>query len=133
MNNWMFGKRIFREINFTPGIKEIFISKIHLVTVDLPIEQVVSFSGSLSAGDQKSFEENPLIAQLTAIMLDKGTQSMDRFKIKKLLNSLGIKIQFESNRNALTFTGKFLKKDTEAFINILSRSFEKSKIRRRGI
>ena len=42
------------EINFTPDIKEIFISKIHLVTVDLPIEQVVSFSGSISAGDQKS-------------------------------------------------------------------------------
>ena len=108
------------EINFTPDIKEIFISKIHLVTVDLPIEQVVSFSGSISAGDQESSDRNPLIADLTASMLDKGTLSMDRFEIKKLLNSLGIKIQFNSNRNALTFSGKFLKKDTEPFMKILA-------------
>ena len=108
------------EINFTPNIKEIFISKIHLVTVDLPIEQVVSFSGSISAGDQKSADGNPLIADLTASMLDKGTQSMDRFEITKLLNSLGIKIQFESKSNALTFSGKFLKKDTEAFMKVLA-------------
>ena len=45
---------------------------------------------------------------------------MDRFEIKKLLNSLGIKIQFDSTRNALTFSGKFLKKDTEAFMKILA-------------
>ena len=53
-------------------------------------------------------------------MLDRGTLSMDRFKIKKYLNSLGIKIQFDSNKSALTFSGKFLKKDTEAFIKILA-------------
>ena len=63
---------------------------------------------------------NPLIAELTASMLDKGTLSKDRFEIKKLLNSLGIKIQFDSNRNALTFSGKFLKKDTEVFMKILA-------------
>ena len=108
------------EINFTPNIKEIYISKIHLVTVDLPIEQVVSFSGSISAGDQKSPEDNPLIADLTAAMLDKGTQSMDRFEITELLNSLGIIIQFDSKSNVLTFSGKFLKKDTEIFMNTLA-------------
>ena len=115
------------EINFTPDIKEIFISKIHLVTVDLPIEQVVSFSGSISAGDQKSPDSNPLIADLTASMLDKGTSSMDRFEIKKLLNSLGIKIQFDSNRNTLTFSGKFLKKDTDSFMKILADLLKKPK------
>ena len=108
------------EINFTPDIKEIFISKIQLVTVDLPIDQVVSFSGSISAGDEKFFDNDPLIADLTANMLDKGTLSMDRFEIKKLLDSLGIKIQFDSNKNVLSFSGKFLKKDTEAFIKILA-------------
>ena len=108
------------EINFTPHIKEMFISKIHLVTVDLPIEQVVSFSGSISTADKSFSENNPLIADLTASMLDKGTLSMDRFEIKKLLNSLGITIQFDSNSSALTFSGKFLKKDTEAFMKILA-------------
>ena len=108
------------EINFTPNIKEIHISKIHLVTVDLPIEQVVSFSGSISAGDQKSPKDNPLIADLTASMLDKGTKSMDRFEITKLLNSQGIKIQFDSNSHALIFSGKFLKKNTENFMKILA-------------
>ena len=80
----------------------------------------MSFSGSITAGDRKSSDSNPLIAELTASMLDKGTLSMDRFKMQKLLNSLGIKIQFDSNKNALTFSGKFLKKDTEAFIKILA-------------
>ena len=75
---------------------------------------------SRQTGDQKSNDSNPLIADLTASMLDKGTMSMDRFKIKKLLNRLGIKIQFDSNRNALNFNGKFLKKDTEAFMKILA-------------
>ena len=108
------------EINFTPNIKEIFISKIHLVTVEMPIKEVVSFSGSISAGNQKSPEDDPLIAILTASMLDKGTHSMDRFEITELLNSLGIKIRFESKDNALIFTGKFLKKDTEIFMKLLA-------------
>lgn len=108
------------EINFAPNIKEIFISKIHLVTVKLPVEQVVSFSGSISAGDQKSPKGNLLLADLTASMLDKGTLSMDRFELTELLDSLGIKIQFESKSNALIFSGKFQKKNTEAFIQILA-------------
>ena len=53
-------------------------------------------------------------------MLDKGTLSLDRFEITKLLNSLSIKIQFDSKSNAPTFSGKFLKKDTEAFMKILA-------------
>ena len=120
-------KKYSAEINFTPDIKEIFISKIHLVTVDLPIEQVVSFSGSISVEEQKSPYNNPLIAELTASMLDKGTLSMDRFEIKKLLNSLGMKIQFDSNKNTLKFSGKFLKKDTEEFMKILADLLKKPK------
>lgn len=108
------------EINFTPNIKEIYISNIHLVTVKLPTEQVISCSGSILAGNQKSPPESPLLADLTASMLDKGTLSMDRFEITELLNSLGIKIQFESKSNVLTFKGKFLKKDTETFSKILA-------------
>lgn len=108
------------EINFAPGIKETYISKIHLVTVELPIKQVVSCSGSILAGDQKSPNDSPLLADLTASMLDKGTFNMDRFEIAELLNSLGIKLQFDSKSNALTFKGKFLKKDTNTFMQILA-------------
>ena len=108
------------EINFTPGIKETYISKIHLVTAEMAVEEVVSFSGSIFAGDPESRNESPLIAELTASMLEKGTLSMDRFEITQLMDSLGISIQFRIDGDSLKFNGKFLKKDTKTFINILA-------------
>ena len=107
-------------INFTPKIKEIFISNIHLATLNLEIDEVISCSGSIPVGDALSPTELPLLAELTASMIDKGTRNMNRFEIAKTLDSRGIELRFNSTNNALYFEGKFLKKDTETFIKILS-------------
>ena len=108
------------EINFTPRIKEANISSIEIATIDLDIENVISCSGSIAVGSNDSPIQSPMVAELTSTMLDKGTSTMDRFEIAELMDSKGIELNFQTTKNTLNFTGKFLKKDTETFIKILS-------------
>lgn len=115
------------EINFTPNIKELNIYDIHLASVEMPVEQVISCTGSIPAGDSIAPKESALLADLTASMLDKGTENMDRFEIADFLNSLGIQLSFESTEDALMFRGRFLKKDSEQFVKILAELLRRPK------
>lgn len=115
------------EINLTPKIKELTISGIHFASVAMSVDQVISCTGSIPAGDSAAPEGSALLADFTASMLDKGSKNMDRFEIAEFLNSLGIQLQFESAENALVFQGRFLKKDSEHFVQILSELLRRPK------
>lgn len=108
------------EVDFTPHIESFFLGAVEVTTVKMPVEGVVSFVGSLAAGDFQSPDDSPLLADLTADMLDKGTLNKSRFEISELLDESGMKLNFSSNSHALEFKGKFLKKNTQDFISILA-------------
>lgn len=93
---------------------------IEVIAIDRPIEQVVSFSGSLVAGDRSSPPDAPLLASLTAAMLDQGTQKQDRFQIAETLDRLGAQIQFSADSHHVRFSGRFLRQRSGAVINLLA-------------
>ena len=93
---------------------------IEVIAIDRPIEQVVSFSGSLVAGDRSSPPDAPLLASLTAAMLDQGTQKQDRFQIAETLDRLGAQIQFSADSHHVRFSGRFLRQRSGSVINLLA-------------
>jgi zinc protease len=107
-------------VNFTPHIREAAIGPIQLITVDMPLEKVVSFVGSFSAGNAYNPADNPLLASLTAQMLDQGTDRNDRFALAESLDTLGAKLGFQAGAHSLSFSGKFLRNDAGFVIDLLA-------------
>lgn len=107
-------------VDFSSGVRRETVAGIELVTIDMPIEGVVSFVGSFAAGEALSPEEHPMLAGLTAAMLDKGTSSKDRFAIAEFLDTLGADISFSADSHSLDFSGRFLRPDAGAVLELLA-------------
>lgn len=107
-------------VNFSARMQRAQIGDIELIAIDMPIEKVVSFVGSLAAGDSLSPDDAPMRASLTAAMLDKGTTQYDRFRIAENLDALGADIGFAAGDQSLGFSGRFLRADAGRVIEILA-------------
>ncbi|MDQ8195998.1 pitrilysin family protein [Coraliomargarita sp. SDUM461004] len=107
-------------VDFSTHMQQAQIGGIRLVAIDMPIDNVVSFVGSIAAGDSLSPANAPMLASLTAAMLDKGTTSQDRFKIAEKLDTLGADISFSSGAQNLNFAGQFLRPDAGSVLEILA-------------
>lgn len=107
-------------VDFTSRMKRETIAGIDVITVDMPIEGVVSYVGSFAAGEALSPKDKPMLAGLTAAMLDKGSSSKDRFAIAELLNSLGADISFVAGSHSLEFSGRFLRPNAGAVLELLA-------------
>jgi zinc protease len=107
-------------VQFSPHIQESQIGPIRLIAVDMPIDKVVSFVGSFAAGNAQNPKDNPLLAGLTAQMLDQGTEKNDRFVLAESLDTLGATIKFDSSNHSLSFSGKFLRESAGFVIDLLA-------------
>jgi zinc protease len=107
-------------VEFSSQMQRAQIGDIELIAIDLPIDNVVSFVGSIAAGDSLSPADAPMLASLTAAMLDQGTTSQDRFQIAEKLDKLGAHLGFSSEDQSLQFSGKFLRADAGSFLQILA-------------
>ena len=107
-------------VDFSSQMQRAQIGDIELIAIDLPIDNVVSFVGSIAAGDSLSPADAPMLATLTAAMLDQGTANQDRFQIAEKLDQLGANLGFSSGDQSLNFSGKFLRADAGSFLQILA-------------
>ncbi len=107
-------------VDFSSQMQRAQIGEIELIAIDMPIDNVVSFVGSIAGGDSLSPDDAPMLASLTAAMLDKGTQNQDRFQIAEKLDTLGAGIGFGSDEQSLQFSGKFLRADAGAVLSLLA-------------
>jgi zinc protease len=107
-------------VDFSSRMQRADIGPIELIAIDMPIEGVVSFVGSMAAGDSLSPLDRPMLASLTASMLDKGTTGADRFEIAEQLDTLGAAIHFSSDSQTLGFSGKFLRTDAGPVMELLA-------------
>lgn len=107
-------------VDFSSQMQRAQIGDIELIAIDLPIDNVVSFVGSIAAGDSLSPADAPMLATLTAAMLDQGTVNQDRFQIAEKLDQLGANLGFSSGDQSLNFSGKFLRADAGSFLQILA-------------
>jgi zinc protease len=96
------------------------INGIDVIAAKTGVKDVITFTGSLAAGDAFSPESNSMIADLTGNMLDKGTTKSEKFALAKKLEDIGATVSFSVGSNTLSFSGKLLKKDLAAVVGLLA-------------
>ncbi|HEY9250105.1 MAG TPA: pitrilysin family protein [Rariglobus sp.] len=84
------------------------------------VQDVVTFRGSLPAGDSFAPESNLAIASLVGGMLDKGTTVRDKFAIAQKLDAVGAELTFSVDDTMVVFSGKCLRKDVPLVIGLLA-------------
>lgn len=96
------------------------IAGIDVVVLQTGVKDVVTIRGTLPAGDSRSPDTNPAIADLTGGMLDKGTTQHDKFVLSQLLGDVGATINFSVNQNALAINAKCLRKDLPLVLSLIA-------------
>ncbi|HJM10524.1 MAG: pitrilysin family protein [Candidatus Marinimicrobia bacterium] len=83
------------------------------------VKDVITLRGSFLGGDVFA-EENIVVPEITAAMLDLGTQKRDKFEISDALESVGAKLAFASGRYRVQFSGKCLRENLPLLIELLA-------------
>jgi zinc protease len=96
------------------------IAGIDVIAYPTEVENVVTFRGSLPAGDAFAPKENVAIPTLVGEMLDKGTTKQDKFAIAQKLDDIGAKIDFSVGGVMTEFSGKCLRKDLPVVVSLLA-------------
>ncbi len=91
-----------------------------LVACKTDVHEVVTFRGSLPAGDCFAPKNNVAIPTLVGEMLDKGTTKQDKFAIAQKLDEIGATIDFSVDGVMAEFRGKCLRKDLATVIGLLA-------------
>jgi zinc protease len=96
------------------------VAGVDVIAYPTAIKDVVTFAGSLPAGDSFAPDTNLAIATLTGGMLDKGTTTRDKFAIAQKLDAVGATLVFSVGDTMVTFSGKCLRKDLPLVIDLLA-------------
>jgi zinc protease len=102
------------------GVTRATVAGIDVIAYPTAIKDVVTFAGSLPAGDSFAPDTNLAIATLTGGMLDKGTTTQDKFAIAQKLDAVGATVSFSTGDTMVTFSGKCLRKDLPLVIGLLA-------------
>ena len=102
-----------------PQAKRSKVAGIDVVSFTTGVKDVVTVRGSLPAGRALG-KGNPVIPTLTAMMLDQGTKTQDKFAIAQKLESVGAMINFRAGTDAVDITAKSLKKDMPLVLSLIA-------------
>lgn len=96
------------------------VAGIDLVAYPTDIKDVITFRGSLPAGDSFAPQGNIAVPTLVGAMLDKGTTTQDKFAIAQKLDGVGAKIDFSVGGVMTEFQAKCLRKDLSLVVSLLA-------------
>ncbi len=96
------------------------VAGVDLLACKTGVKEVVTFRGSLPAGDSFAPPQNVAIPTLTGEMLDKGTTLHDKFAIAQQLEGIGAEIDFSVGGVMTEFHGKCLRKDLPLVVSLLA-------------
>jgi zinc protease len=96
------------------------IAGIDVLAYKTGVQDVVTFRGSLPAGDSFAPAGNSAIPTLAGEMLDKGTTKSDKFAIAQKLEAIGANIEFSVGGVMTEFSGKCLRKDLPLVISLIA-------------
>lgn len=102
------------------NISRVKINGIDLITAKTGVKEMVTFNGSMAAGDIFSPADKPMLADLTGNMIDKGTTKNDKFALAEKLENIGSNISVSVDKNNVTFSGRCLKKDVSTVVGLLA-------------
>jgi zinc protease len=95
------------------------IDGVDLIASPTAVKDVVTIFGSMPAGDAFAGSGNPAVPTLTAMMLDKGTTTSDKFAIAQQLESVGATISFSVSQQTLDIQAKCLRKDAPTIVHLI--------------
>jgi zinc protease len=95
------------------------VGGIDVIACPTEIKDVVTIAGALPAGDALA-TDNIAIASLAGMMLDKGTESMDKFAAAKKLDQVGAQLRFSVGEQALSIRARSLKADLPLVLRIMA-------------
>ncbi len=95
------------------------IDGVDLIASPTAVKDVVTIVGSMPAGDAFAGSGNLAVPTLTAMMLDKGTTTSDKFAIAQRLESVGARISFSASEQTLDIQAKCLRKDAPAIVHLI--------------
>jgi zinc protease len=93
---------------------------IDVVTYPTHVRDVVVVLGALPAGDAMAGTGNAAVPSLTGMMLDRGTNTLDKFAIAERLEDVGASISFGVGTQSLEIRAKCLRKDLPMVLSILA-------------
>lgn len=96
------------------------VAELDLVAYPTGVENVVTFRGSLPAGDSFAPPHNVAVPTLVGAMLDQGTRRQDKFALAAQLESVGATLSFSVDGAVLSISGKCLSKDLPVVIQLLA-------------
>jgi zinc protease len=96
------------------------IAGIDLIAYPTAVKDVVTIVGSLPAGDAFADSGNAAVPTLVGMMLERGTQSEDQFKIAQQLESVGAEINFDVGIQLVEIHAKCLTKDLPLVIRLIA-------------
>ena len=102
------------------GVTRATIAGIDVIAYKTGVQDIVTFRGSLPAGDSFSPDSNIAIASLVGGMLDKGTTTEDKFAIAQKLDAVGAELGFSVDDTMVVFSGKCLRKDVPLVVGLLA-------------
>lgn len=96
------------------------IAGIDIIAYPTGVKDVVTFQGSLPAGDAMAGDANPAIPTLVGMMLDQGTTTEDKFAIAEKLERVGATIDFSVGTQTTTVSAKCLKQDVPLVVGLIA-------------
>lgn len=108
------------EIKITDNMKRENVAGIDVISAKTGVDNVITFRGSLAAGDAFSPKTNSMAADVTGALLDKGTKNKSKFELAEELENLGASLRFSVSTHTLDFNGKCLSKDFDKVISLLA-------------
>ena len=103
-----------------PNAKRIKIAGVDVITYPTGVKDVVTVRGSLPAGRSQGAGGNPAVPTLTAMLLDQGTKSQDKFAIAEKLEAVGAAINFRVGTDLLDISARSLKKDAPLVLGLIA-------------
>jgi zinc protease len=96
------------------------VAGIDLVAYPTGVKDVVVILGALPAGDAMAGSGNSAVPTLAGMMLDRGTQALDKFAIAAKLDDVGAEISFAVGTQSLEIRAKCLTKDLPLVMGLIA-------------
>ena len=104
---------------FAARVTEAQAGPARLLALPTPAEQVVSLRGSFRTQPDFAAGEE-LTQELMTTLLDKGTETRDRFELARVLEDRGAELNVQSGGLRVRFSARALREDVPAVLDVLA-------------
>lgn len=101
------------------------VDGLRLLTLKTGVRDVVTITGSVLGGHRFSPDDNHMVPEMMAAMIDQGTTEKTKYKISESLESIGAEITFSAGSGRIHFDAQCLKKDVDLVIRLLAEQLRK--------